>query len=84
MLKAVEDIERVPEQYLKRLAGTEEIWEVRAEFAGDAFRMLGFWDAGQLIMLTNAFAKKTQKTPEREITLAEARRREHLNRKQRQ
>jgi len=66
---------------LKRLDGTEGIWEVRAEFGGDEFRLLGFWDEGNLIILTNGFAKKTQKTPEREITLAEARRRDHLNRK---
>lgn len=81
VLKAVEDLPRVPEQYLKRLVGTDEIWEARAEFGGDAFRLLGFWDAGNLILLTNAFAKKTQKTPDREIALAEARRRDHLNRK---
>ena len=83
MLKAVEDLPRVPEQYLKRLVGTEEIWEVRTEFGGDAFRLLGFWDAGNLIILTNAFAKKMQKTPAREIALAEVRRRDHLNRKRR-
>ncbi len=82
VLKAVEDLPRVPEQYLKRLVGTEHIWEVRVEFGGDAFRLLGFWDEGNLVILTNAFAKKTQKTPEREIALAEARRRDHLNQKQ--
>ena len=83
VLKAVEDLPRVPEQYLKRLVGTDEIWEVRADFGGDAFRLLGFWDEGSLIILTNAFAKKTPKTPEREIALAEARRRDHLHRKRR-
>jgi len=37
-----------------------------------------------LIILTSGFAKKTQKTPEREIALAEQRERDHLNqRKQR-
>ena len=52
-----------------------------AEFGGDAFRLLGFWDAGRLIILTNGFAKKTQKTPEREIKLAGQRKRDYLNRK---
>jgi len=46
-----------------------------------AFRLLGFWDAGRLVILTNGFAKKTQKTPEREIALAEQRKRDHLNRR---
>ena len=81
VLKAVEDLPRVPEQYLKRLTGTEGIWEVRADFGGDAFRLLGFWDEGDLILLTNAFAKKTQKTPEREMVLAEQRHRDYFNRK---
>ena len=61
--------------------GTDDLWEVRAEFGGDAYRLLGFWDAGRLIILTNGFAKKTQKTPTREIEIAEQRKRDYLNRK---
>ena len=81
VLKVVQELPRVPVQYLKKLEGTEDLWEVRAEFGGDAFRLLGFWDAGRLIILTNGFAKKTQKTPEREMALAEQRRRDHLSRR---
>jgi len=51
----------VPKQYFKNLEGTQDIWEVRADLGNDAFRLLGFWDQGRLIILTNAFAKKTQK-----------------------
>ena len=80
-LKLVKELPLVPKQYFKKLEGTDELWEVRAEFGGDAFRLLGFWDAGQLIVLTNGFAKKTQKTPSREIELAAQRRRDYLNRK---
>ena len=61
--------------------GTANLWEVRAEFGGDAFRLLGFWDTGRMVILTNGFAKKTQKTPEREIVLAEQRKRDYLNRR---
>ena len=81
VLRVVQELPRVPRQYLKKLEGTEDLWEVRAEFGGDAFRLLGFWDAGRLIILTNGFAKKTPKTPEREIALAEQRRRDHLSRR---
>ena len=45
---------------------------------------LGFWDAGRLVVLTNGFAKKSQKTPAREIELAEQRKRDYLNRKLKQ
>ncbi len=81
VLRLVKDLPIVPRQYFKKLEGTDDLWGVRAEFGGDAFRLLGFWDAGRLIVLTNAFAKKTQKTPHREIELAEQRRRDYLNRK---
>ena len=74
----------VPKQYFKKLEGTEEIWEVRADFGNDAFRLLGFWDEGQLIILTNAFAKKSQKTPAGEIRLSEQRRADYLNRKRKE
>ncbi|HTX20292.1 MAG TPA: type II toxin-antitoxin system RelE/ParE family toxin [Candidatus Aquilonibacter sp.] len=81
VLRVVQELPRVPQQYLKKLEGTDDLWEVRAEFGGDAFRLLGFWDAGRLIILTNGFAKKTQKTPEREIALAQQRKRDHLSRR---
>ena len=81
VLRAVRELPRVPQQYLKKLEGTRDLWEVRAEFGGDAFRLLGFWDVGRLIILTNGFAKKTQKTPERELALAEQRKRDYLSRK---
>ena len=80
-LQVVKELPMVPRQYFKKLEGTDELWEVRAEFGGDAFRLLGFWDAGRLVVLTNGFAKKTQKTPAREIELAEQRKRDYLNRK---
>jgi len=81
VLKLVKELPLVPRQYLKKLEGTDGLWEVRAEFGGDAFRLLGFWDRGNLIILTNGFAKKTHKTPNREIELAGQRRRDYLNRK---
>jgi phage-related protein len=42
---------------------------------------LGFLESGNRIILTNGFAKKTQKTPDREIELAAQRKRDYLRRK---
>ena len=81
VLRAVQELPRVPQQYFKKLEGRDDLWEVRAEFGGDAFRLLGFWDEGRLIILTNGFVKKTQKTPAREMALAEQRQRDYLSRK---
>lgn len=80
VLRLVKELPMVPKQYFKKLEGTEGVWEVRVDFGKDTFRLLGFWDQGRLIILTNAFAKKAQKTPAREIALAEQRRTDYLSR----
>lgn len=46
----------------------------------DTFRLLGFLNDGEWVILTNSFQKKTQKTPSKEIKLAEQRKKDHLNR----
>lgn len=80
-LQIVEELRLVPIQYLKKLGGTDDIWEVRVAVGNDTFRLLGFFDKGSLVVLTNGFAKKTQKTPQTEIALAESRKRDWLERK---
>ncbi|MDQ3131032.1 MAG: type II toxin-antitoxin system RelE/ParE family toxin [Acidobacteriota bacterium] len=67
----------MPIQYFKKLGGTNDIWEVRVDFGSDAFRLLGFFDKSNLVILTNGFAKKTQKTPASEISLAEQRKKDY-------
>lgn len=68
-------------QYFKKLAGSEDIWEVRVQFGSDIFRLLGFFESGSVLVLTNGFSKKTQKTPPQEIALAIRRKHEYLARK---
>jgi phage-related protein len=81
VLRLVRDLEWVPASYMKKLAGTDDIWEIRADLAGDSFRLLGFLDGADLIVVTHCFAKKTQQTPRREIELAEQRRSDYLRRR---
>jgi len=69
-IKAIEYTPKVPETYLKRLEGTDGLYEIRVIFAGDIFRILCFFDEGRLVVLTHGFQKKTQKTPGREIERA--------------
>jgi phage-related protein len=83
VLRLVESLDRVSEQYLKKLAGTEHLWEIRAQLAGSSYRFLGFFDGPVLLILTNAFSKKQQKTPIREIALAETRRLNYFQRRRR-
>ena len=81
VLQLIEELETVPRQYFKKLVDSEGIWEVRVQFGNDIFRLLGFFDGGTLLILTNGFAKKTQKTPPQEIALAVRRKSDYLARR---
>lgn len=81
VLRLVEELDIVPQQYLKKLVGSESLWEIRSQIGGNSYRLLGFFDGSTLLVLTSGFSKKQQKTPTQEIELAERRRREYLNRR---
>lgn len=83
VLRLIEELDVVPRQYFKKLVDSEGIWEVRIQFGNDIFRILGFFASGVLLVMTNGFAKKTQKTPPQEIELAIRRKREYLARRSR-
>lgn len=61
----------------------DNIWEFRTIYQGIKYRMLAFWDkdSGNLVIATHGFVKKTQKTPESEITHAEALRKKYYSQK---
>jgi len=69
-LDLIGELERIPETYLKHIENTEGLYEIRVQFGGDVFRIFCFFDEGQLVVLANAFQKKTQKTPKSEIEMA--------------
>ncbi|MEO6832018.1 MAG: type II toxin-antitoxin system RelE/ParE family toxin [Chitinophagaceae bacterium] len=66
----VEELQRVPEAYLKHIENTDVLYEIRIQTGNDIFRIFCFFEQGQLIVLMNGFQKKTQKTPKKEIELA--------------
>ncbi len=75
-------IERVPRKFLDHLTGTEGIYEIRVEFAGNIFRIFCCFDEGRLVVLFNGFQKKTHKTPNAEIEKAEKLKNEYFKSKQ--
>lgn len=81
VLKLIEDLDRVPSTYFKKMVNTDELWEVRASSGSDAFRLLGFFDGPKLVILAHAFQKKTQKIPKQATKLAEERRKDYFQRK---
>jgi len=70
VIEAIETLERVPESYLKSMKGTRGLYEARIKLASDIWRVFCFFDKGKLVILLNGFAKKTQKTPKKEIDKA--------------
>ena len=69
-LELIEQLEKVPETYLKHIENTDGLYEVRVKQGSDIFRIFCFFDKGKLIILANGFQKKTQKTPIKEIDKA--------------
>lgn len=60
--------DRVSTKFVKHIR--EGLFELRAEYAGDIFRIFFVFDGNDIVVLFNGFQKKSQKTPEREINRA--------------
>jgi len=80
-LRVIRDMKRVPSNYLKKLVNTDDIWEIRIEVGHNSYRILGFFEEFELIILTNCFQKKTRQTPDSEIRLAIERKTDYLRRR---
>ena len=78
MLKTYGNVLREP--YSKPLK--EGIFELRVSLGSDIIRLLYFFSGGRLVILTNGFVKKTQKTPVKEIETALKYKADWLRRKQ--
>jgi len=80
-LQLIATIERIPEKYFKHITNSSGIYEVRVELGSDIYRVFSFFDKGNLVILVNGFQKKTQKTPKKEIELAEKLKKKYLDEK---
>jgi len=69
---------QVPKKFFKYLENTDGIYEVRVITTFKSIRILCFFDDGNLVVLANCLIKKTQKTPKKEIKLAEKLKKEYL------
>jgi phage-related protein len=68
--RIIETQQQIPTDYLKHMEGTEGLYEIRVQQGNDIFRVFCFFDEGKIIVLSNGFQKKTQKTPKNEIEKA--------------
>lgn len=81
VLSLVEDLAIVPTAYLKKLVGSQEIWECRIQLGSNSYRIFCFFEGNSVIILTHGIVKKTQRTPPHEIEKAEAYRKDYLQRR---
>lgn len=70
---------QVPIKFFKYLDDTDGIYEIRIMTTFKNIRILCFFDKGELVVLTNCFLKKTQKTPRKEIKNAEKLKKEYMS-----
>jgi phage-related protein len=77
VIDLVRTVGMVPEKFLKHLEGTDGLYEIRVKVGSDIYRILCFFDEGQLIILLNGFVKKSLKTPRQEIERAKQLRRDY-------
>ncbi len=72
-------LESIPATYLKSIKSVAGLYEIRVEESGNIYRIFCCFDEGNLVVLFNAFQKKTQKTPANEIEKAKRIMNEYFN-----
>jgi phage-related protein len=70
ILDAIETLERIPRNYLKKITGDKDLYEARIQLGSDIWRVFCLFDEGKLVILLNGFQKKQEKTPQNEIEKA--------------
>lgn len=70
VFRVVKTVDKIPEKFLKHLEGTNGFYEIRIESGTNIFRVFCCFDKGNIVVLFNAFQKKTPKTLKQEIELA--------------
>ena len=70
VFELVKTVDHIPKKYFQHLENSDGLFEIRIEFESNIYRICCFFDEGNLVILINAFQKKTQKTPKSELELA--------------
>lgn len=67
-LSLLESQDRVSKKFVKYLRN--EIYELRAEYESNIYRVFFIFDDGNIVVLFNGIQKKSQKTPSNELKKA--------------
>jgi phage-related protein len=63
VLELIRQVDRVPEKFLKHVSEVDGLYEIRIEYNSNMYRIFCCFDKGNLVILLNAYQKKTQKIP---------------------
>ena len=83
VLRLIQELNKVPSQFFKKLTDSEEIWECRIQIRSKAYRIFSFFFDGDTLVLTHGYSKKSQRTDVKQIKRAEKYRRDYLAQKRR-
>ncbi len=67
-LLLLKEQDRLPTKFVRYIR--DGLYELRTEYGGNIFRVFFVFDEGKIVVLFNGFQKKSQKTPQKEITKA--------------
>ena len=81
-LRIIEELEQIPEIYLKYLKNTSGLYEIRVQVGNNIFRIFCFFDKDNIVVIGHGFKKKSQKIPKKEIERAEQIKREYYDNKE--
>ena len=73
--------DKIPRKFFNQIKGYNGLFEIRIEFESNIYRIFCCFDEGNIVVLFNAFQKKTQKTPKKEIEKALMIREEYFEQK---
>jgi len=80
-LKLIATVDRVPVKYFKHIKDSSGLFKIRIEFESNTYRVFSFFDKEQLVILINAYQKKSKKTSKKEIEKAEKLKKQYFDEK---
>ena len=78
VFELVKTVDQIPLKYFRHIENGDGLFEIRIEAEGNIYRIFTFFDKGNLVVLINAFQKKTQKTPAAAIEFAKKLKRQYF------
>ncbi|MCF8230798.1 MAG: type II toxin-antitoxin system RelE/ParE family toxin [Bacteroidales bacterium] len=80
-LQIIEEIEQIPDIYLKHLKKTSGLYEIRVQVGNNIYRIFCFFDQDNIVVVGHGFQKKSQKAPKQQIEKAERIKKEYYESK---